>query len=411
LALALAAVGVYSAYQNQAGWTGFVEFAPTPTPPGATPSPFGATPQVSGYKQLWDWMELLIVPLVLAIFGILFSQAQKNTEFALQEAKEDETAYHAFLDKMTELIINGKLLETDEDSPTRDLAKSRVLTAIQVLGDQRKRLVLNFLMGANLIRSEGGIIQMDGADFSGAEFQEISIIRATISGANFTGANLSRANLSDSDFSLSTFERANLTESVLAGTVLAGVILDRARLGLARIDGANFHKASLQRAYLVLARVERARFSEAKLAEADFTGAYLVEASFGGANLKGTSFIECDLRKAIFQFDLGAQAANQELKQKGLDSVSTETWIEKTRFFRADLREADFTCVDLTRARGLETARLQGVVLARANLTGIDLRGTDLTGAVLDEATVSRKYITDAQLATVKSKTGLVLVD
>src|SRR5713226_7291618 len=43
-------------------------------------------------KTLWDWLQLLIIPLGLAIGGFVLSQVQKNTEQMITVDNQRETA-------------------------------------------------------------------------------------------------------------------------------------------------------------------------------------------------------------------------------------------------------------------------------------------------------------------------------
>src|SRR5690242_4550553 len=68
-------------------------------------------------KTLWDWMQLLIVPLVLALGALLFnSTASRNEQrIALQrdhtaqsiaQDNQRETLLQAYLDRMSELLFH-----------------------------------------------------------------------------------------------------------------------------------------------------------------------------------------------------------------------------------------------------------------------------------------------------------------
>src|SRR5690348_9344349 len=73
------------------GWTGFTGYSPP-------------TPQYQRGKTLWDWLQLLIVPLVLIIGGFWLSQLQKTTEQRSTADNQHEAALQGYIDKMSELL-------------------------------------------------------------------------------------------------------------------------------------------------------------------------------------------------------------------------------------------------------------------------------------------------------------------
>src|SRR5260370_139566 len=79
-------------------------------------------------KTLWDWMQLLIIPLVLAIGGFALSQVQKNTEQKITVDNQRETALQAYIDKLSELLIANKLHELAEAEQARKVVRVRTLT-------------------------------------------------------------------------------------------------------------------------------------------------------------------------------------------------------------------------------------------------------------------------------------------
>ncbi len=66
-------------------------------------------------KTLWDWLQLLIVPLVLAVGGFWLSQMQKTTEQRRTTDNQLETALQAYIDKMSELLLKEHLDERTAD--------------------------------------------------------------------------------------------------------------------------------------------------------------------------------------------------------------------------------------------------------------------------------------------------------
>lgn len=190
------------------------------------------------YKTLWDWLDLLIVPVVLAIGGYLFNGSQNRATREAAERRAQDDALQAYLDQMGEMILdkNHPLGEAPESSDQRILARARTLTVVERLDAFRKRSALGFLLEAGLLTprpsSEDPVISLHQANLEGARLSDFWLIGSSLYGANLKGADLSRANLQD----------AKLFGANLEGANLRGAILDGANLGGANLKGANLYR-------------------------------------------------------------------------------------------------------------------------------------------------------------------------
>ena len=156
-------------------------------------------------KTVWDWMALLIVPLVLVVIGLVFTmlqdarqqdlenqRAQQAQKIENQRAKAErqlavqcaqDEALQAYLDQMSTLMLEKDLRNSEEDSEVRTLARARTVTVLQRLDADRTQNVTRFLTEAHLTGSAIGLLVE--ADLQGADLQ----------GSDLTGADLSGANL------------------------------------------------------------------------------------------------------------------------------------------------------------------------------------------------------------------------
>ena len=223
-------------------------------------------------KTGWDWLQLLIIPIILAIGGFWLNQVQKRREERItQEQKEAEqevatdnqreSLLHTYIDKMSELLVEKQLRDTEEDDERREIARIRTLTVLSRLDGSRKRIVLQFLHEAGLIDKDKHVIDLHGANLRKAKLSE-----AKLNGADLRGVDLSKANLRGVDLS-----KANLR----------GVDFDGADLGGARLSEANLFGADLRGAYLGNVDLSGATLDRATLREDD-----LHHATFNGATLR-----------------------------------------------------------------------------------------------------------------------------
>jgi hypothetical protein len=97
-----------------------------------------------GERSGWDWLQLLIVPLAIAVIGLWFTaqqdarqqqienrRAASDRQIAEQNAQDD--ALQAYLDQMSTLLLDKDLRTSDEDSEVRTLARARTLLVLERL--------------------------------------------------------------------------------------------------------------------------------------------------------------------------------------------------------------------------------------------------------------------------------------
>jgi len=160
-------------------------------------------------------MDLLIVPLVLVVIGLVFTmlqdarqqdlenqrarQAQKienqraeaERELAVRRAQDE--ALQAYLSQIGSLLLEKDLRGSDKGSEVRTLARARTLTVLGRLDPSRKTAVMQFLVEADLVQSVEGrepIITLSGANLFGANLFGASLGPVDLSKANLSGANL-----------------------------------------------------------------------------------------------------------------------------------------------------------------------------------------------------------------------------
>ncbi len=228
-------------------WTGFngynqVTIAHTTSGPSA-----GTVVRTEVYqpgKSLWDWLQLLIIPVVLAVGALLFNYTTSRNERQANEQRaqtERDIAFdnhreeylQTYIDKMSELLLHEKLRDSVEGDDVRKIARARTISLLPRLDSVRKRSVLQFLYESGLIDKGKCIIDLSGADLSRVDLYMIDLHTA-----NLRGANLKEGLL----------EAANLREADLNGADLTGASLELADLFAANLRGANLRGANLRSA-------------------------------------------------------------------------------------------------------------------------------------------------------------------
>jgi hypothetical protein len=113
-------------------------------------------------RTLWDWLELLIIPVVIAGGGLWFNQQQERQRedvrrqqergLEIENQRAQDEALQTYLDQIGQLLLDRErpLRQSEEGDEVRTLA--RTLTVLSTLeSDLRKRSVVEFLYEADLI--------------------------------------------------------------------------------------------------------------------------------------------------------------------------------------------------------------------------------------------------------------------
>jgi hypothetical protein len=194
-----------------------------------------------------DLLKILAVPLTVGAAVPLFNWLQKRRELDIEDRRTQDEALLAYLDKMSELLIDKDLHKKSNDyDPMRVTARARTLALLRQLDRERKRTVLLFLREARLInRDKFGddqtetvyhphYIGLDGADLTGADLREARLFSSRKEPVSLKGIILAGANLEGADLRGADLKGANLRKAVLVGANLQGADLSNADLWQAR---------------------------------------------------------------------------------------------------------------------------------------------------------------------------------
>src|SRR6266568_4089508 len=210
-------------------------------------------------KTVWDWLGLLIIPLVLfggavAVnlqlnqanndFGARqasIAAAQRDNDQKIAEEQRLDTTFQDYLDRMSDLLFNNKLRDSKPGDEVRNVARARTLTALHALDDRRNNLLIQFLREAQLLQRGHAIVDLSNADLSDDNLRSIDL----------SGIDLSRVKLS----------KAKLEGANLSGAFLWGANLQRANLRGIKLDGADLSKANLHNAILEEKSLNKVRLS------------------------------------------------------------------------------------------------------------------------------------------------------
>jgi Pentapeptide repeats (8 copies) len=147
-------------------------------------------------KTLWDWLQLLIIPLGLAIIALVFQLANSRTEqqIAQQRYEQDQQIaldkqrqdlLQAYFDRMSELLLKEKLRSSEDDAEVRTIARVRTITVLTQLDARRIGYVFAFLGEASLMSttSNDNVVNLGDADLRSVNWSDANLFHANLSGA------------------------------------------------------------------------------------------------------------------------------------------------------------------------------------------------------------------------------------
>jgi uncharacterized protein YjbI with pentapeptide repeats len=363
---------------------GFLGYGPAWTGFGGRTVPVGRGEAVFPAKTLWDWMQLLVVPLALAAGAYWLNRVQSERERRAQETQRErelriednrsqDAALEAYLDRMDQLLLDRGLRESQEGDEVRVSARARTITVLSRLDSRRKASVLRFLYEARLIAKGNPVVDLDGADLRHTDLYGFKLIDADLSGADLSDANLTLADLSGAELTFTKFIRANLKQARLKGAHMPATTLRRAILHRALLDAAVLTNSVLPRADLSGALMDDAVLKHAKLDRCDMRGASARRADFSGARLFSADLTEANLSDAN---------------------------LEKARF---EVRRTDRINMEV------DDEAMRRMSLAEEDNIQEDLESATLTRTVLDGASLWSARISDMQISSCASREGAEL--
>jgi len=225
------------------------------------------TTEEEAYKTFWDWLTVFTVSAVIAGVGLWFTISQAEEQRYIQQQEEMEASLQAYLDQMTQMMLDDEtpLLKSESKSAAGVMARVRTVTTLRRLDAKRNKLVLTFLKDSGLLgfsvpdEPKEGVVRLDKAD----------LIDANMAGANLSGLNLRHAKLRHAHLQNANLGITNLT--------------------FAQLEHANLEGADLRDADLLFADLDDAKFNDA-----NFSGAILSYADLSGANLKNAKNLTQD---------------------------------------------------------------------------------------------------------------------
>jgi uncharacterized protein YjbI with pentapeptide repeats len=289
----------------------------------------------------WHIVGSILIPvtggLLIGWAGFKFNQRQRERDEAVENHQAQDNAIQAYLDQMSDLLVDRHLRSLPKGSDIHRLAEAKTVEVLLGLDSERKRRPLKLVYGLGLIMNRSHTAERDGALL---DLENLSLNNPDTGEKD--GALLDLENLS--------LDHADLTE----------LSLRDACLRFADLRGADLQGSDLR---------------GADLGYADLRGANLTNADLSAANLSGANLLPYDEHEP-------AKLSLHNLKDHPLPS---DNYLRSL----AKLQEERFRGLPRRLTRRVKNRLLRRKPVTFTNLTDTKLAGANLTGAILANADLS----------------------
>jgi hypothetical protein len=260
-------------------------------------------------KSFWDWLQLLIVPLMLAFGAFYLNYASETRDKQIAEEGKQQELLKDYFSKMQTLILAEKTLPKSNNKPTgspsldqnqpklspesQAIARALTLAVLDELDGKRKGKVISYLADSKLIIEDPTL-------------------------------------KSKSEINL---EHANLKDIVLQGVVMPFVKINNADMTNARLDNVDLSNSDLADSDLSEATLKNVKLIEAKVYRVNFTKTNLTGVNFSNTDLNNSNFYNATLDNITFSsFTILDQACFSEQPIiTNMDANSREFWKKEIR--------------------------------------------------------------------------------
>lgn len=351
-------------------------------------------------KPLWDWLTLILVPLLVPIivgYGIWWLDKQEDERNKQNVARREEELQHrnfeqksqetfqTFLDAMNQLLLEYHTDLFSTKHPARKIAQGRTKHALLILNSGWRIQLLQFLKDTELIivpdkptdsESEELVGLFNAIDLHHYRFRRDELNQSDFRHIKakyyrFFDLNMNQVSMDHAQMENARIYRCRMNESDLSNANMAKVKIFRTKLN----DG-NFKQVILEQAVLGTVELEEADFSGARLADACFKSVNLRSANFSQADLSRSYMRNVDLTGANFSF---ARLQGSDFDDSTIQTLTNE-WQIVWEILNQPQADRDLSGIMLSNAN-LENARLEGVSFEGASLTSISFVKANLTRA------------------------------
>ncbi len=351
-------------------------------------------------KQLWNWLELLIIPILLVIGGFIL---ENNAEQRIKDSsieKEKQESLKEYFKSVQMIVASSSKRNSSKTKPSKlvdnltyidkELIESFTQLVLSEINGDQKRQVVKFLYELELIKCNQqkncpNVINLDPFDLTEAKLENLDLKKIFLHGANLTSAKLNGTNLEFADLQNTILEKTEFNlarlKNVNMGQTSFGKDVKNIEIGkkwkkINEITSFNClpeKKTESQDTQESCSPQNTSNtneldftdqdFSKANLEKLDLRKAYLWSADLSGATITGSAKKNTNLNQADFNSANLSEAtlSNVDLTEVSLRAADlSKAILKNTNFDKANLKNADLSGADLSNAQNLDKAILKG---------------------------------------------------
>lgn len=271
-----------------------------------------------GERKLWDWMQLLIVPVMLGYLSLNLKSSYEVNQTDIAKQKNREEVLTRYLDTIMELSRDFDLIKNAKDEISEIKDKER--------NNKELSEMESYFYANEINKKELGIVCNPHEDVGPILARSITMVALeSLSEPKSTEQYntvkslivdvLFQANLIDKTHAIVSLQKADLTKADMSRKYFPGTCF----------DSVFFNQSKLESAQLNGGKVIRSIFDSAKLGginldNADLRGSRFINADLQGANLTGANLINIYLKKPVSLFK-GADLRGANLKGAIVDNI------------------------------------------------------------------------------------------
>src|SRR5215217_2760140 len=138
---------------------------------------------IRGQQEIsfWEWVGVLVIPVVLAAGAALLTNAQAQREITAAHLRAQDEALQQYLDQVSNLLVE---LEKPEEPMSfalfSRLVQARTLTLLLKLVRDRKRQPLKLIAPLDLINRHNPLLNLKNAGLDDADLHEVTLFEVSL---------------------------------------------------------------------------------------------------------------------------------------------------------------------------------------------------------------------------------------
>lgn len=230
-------------------------------------------------KTFWDWLNLIIIPASLLIFGYFIERRDKK-----------ETEFQEYINFISNFLRTINITDNSSVNEIRPTVQIKTSMLISKLDNNQKIMLLLFLSSKGIVGSHNQSPPI--VSLSSLRLSNISLIGIDLSGSNLFSSKIKNSDLRYAKFNYSKIDRANYSGSNFANSLFKGGLL----------SNSSFYFVNLVDTKFINSHLSETTFMFSHLNNADFCGASLSLVDFRFCDIRGVDFSNAKLDKINFKF-------------------------------------------------------------------------------------------------------------